>query len=96
MDSSRAGSPITAVDVAYHGPTLTFGAPRTLFPTQWANLPHEVSGGGNANYFTNYFTYAVRRDGQRFLVPRRPARATTGGEPPMTVIVNWPTLLTQR
>lgn len=87
------GSPrgrILAVAVESSGRALTFGAPQTLFDSQWANLPHASASGTN----TNTFIYAVARDGQKFLIQRRPTQADAD-EPTMTVILNWTTLLTK-
>ncbi len=50
-----------------------------------ANLPHASASGAN----TNTFIYAVTRDGQKFLIQRRPVQGDTGGPPRMTVILDW-------
>jgi Tol biopolymer transport system component len=49
-----------AVDVNTTGATLQPGKPRALFDSQYVNLGHP----------SNYHTYSVAADGQRFLIPR--------------------------
>jgi hypothetical protein len=36
-----------------------------------------------------FFTYAITRDGQRFLVSRAKDGASTAYEVPLTVVLNW-------
>ena len=49
-----------AVDINSTGSTLQPGKPRVLFDSRYVNLNHP----------SNYHTYSVAADGQRFLVPR--------------------------
>ena len=73
-----------SVEVRSAGPLLELTSPRALFPAGY------VDGGPDAG--GNYHTYAVSRDGQRFLIPRAPASsdAQTSTLPdPIAVIVNW-------
>jgi Tol biopolymer transport system component len=49
-----------AVEINATGSTLQPGKPRALFDSQYANLNHP----------SNYHTYSVASDGQRFLIPR--------------------------
>ena len=49
-----------AVDINATGSSLQPGKPRALFETGYVNLNHP----------TNYHTYTVAADGQRFLIPR--------------------------
>jgi Tol biopolymer transport system component len=49
-----------AVDVNATGSTLQPGKPRVLFDSRYVNLNHP----------SNYHTYSVAADGQRFLIPR--------------------------
>jgi Tol biopolymer transport system component len=49
-----------AVEINSSGPTLQPGKPRVLFDSRYVNLGHP----------SNYHTYAVATDGERFLVPR--------------------------
>ena len=49
-----------AVDVNATGSTLQPGKPRALFDSRYVNLNHP----------SNYHTYSVAADGQRFLIPR--------------------------
>ena len=56
-----------AVDINATGSTLQPGKPRALFDSRYVNLNHP----------SNYHTYAVAADGQRFLVPRIAAYSLT-------------------
>ena len=49
-----------AVDINATGSTLQPGKPQTLFDSRYVNLNHP----------SNYHTYSVAADGQRFLIPR--------------------------
>ena len=49
-----------AVEINATGSTLQPSQPRALFESQYANLNHP----------SNYHTYSVAADGQRFLIPR--------------------------
>src|SRR5215204_265689 len=49
-----------AVEINANGSTLQPSKPRTLFDSRYVNLNHP----------SNYHTYAVSSDGQRFLIPR--------------------------
>ena len=49
-----------AVDINATGSTLQPGTPRVLFDSRYVNLGHP----------SNYHTYSVAADGQRFLIPR--------------------------
>ena len=49
-----------AVDINATGSTLQPGKPRVLFDSRYVNLNHP----------SNYHTYSVAADGQRFLIPR--------------------------
>ena len=51
---------IMAVEINATGATLQPAKPRALFESRYANLGHP----------TNYHTFAVAADGQRFLIPR--------------------------
>ena len=80
--TSGAGGDIGAVSVEANGPGLKFGAPKTLFDSLWAGSPHPNN--------TNFWTYAVSPDGQRFLIPRLDLRPDSSGQPqPLTVVLNW-------
>ncbi len=71
-----------SVTVEPNGPGLKFGAPRVLFDSKWAGNPHP----GN----TNFWTYAVSPDGQRFLIPRLDLSPNSADRPqPLTVVLNW-------
>jgi Tol biopolymer transport system component len=84
--SSRQAGRIWSVSVSPNGPGLTLGTPQLLFDRRFLSLTH-----GTASRVTNYHTYAVSADGQRFLAPRQPA--VDASYRSLTVVVNWPTLL---
>lgn len=85
---------ISAIAVDANGSALTFGSPTTLFDSGWANRPHIAA---NSAAVSNHFTFAVSADGQRFLIPRSQAEANSGeAAPPMTVTLNWTSLLGQK
>jgi len=82
---------ISAIAVDTNGSALTFSAPKTLFDSGWTNRIHIAA---NSNAVSNHFSFAVSADGQRFLIPRSQAQARSGeAAPPMTVILNWRSLL---
>lgn len=56
-----------AVEISANGATLQPGKPRALFDSRYVNLNHP----------SNYHTYSVAADGQRFLVPRIAAYSLT-------------------
>ena len=59
--------------------TVSAGLPKTLFPT---------------GVFGLLQTYAVTKDGQRFLINTRPANAAAAATP-LNVVVNWTSTLTK-
>jgi serine/threonine protein kinase/Tol biopolymer transport system component len=69
---------LMAVDVRVSGDTFEAGTPRELFDTGYVNLGH----------VGNYHTYAVSRDGQRFLIPR-PVGDASRTDNPLVVVLNW-------
>jgi Tol biopolymer transport system component len=75
---------VMAVEVKTSGPTFEYGAARELFDSQYVNVEH--AGG-------NYHSYAVSRDGQRFLIPRPVAAPSDTSATSFTVVLNWPSLL---
>jgi serine/threonine protein kinase len=58
---------------------LRVGVPARLFDVTVSTLFHA----------TPFFTYAVTRDGQRFLVSRAKGGASAAYEVPLTVVLNW-------
>jgi Tol biopolymer transport system component len=78
----RAAGRIWSVSVSPNGPGLTLGTPQLLFDRKFFSLPHGR---------TNFHTYAVSADGQRFLAPRQPAGDASNQS--LTVVVNWSALL---
>jgi Tol biopolymer transport system component len=61
-----------AVEIRVTGSSIQAGAPRELFDSGYTNFNHPNGG--------IYHTYAVARDGQRFLIPRPEKPATTTAE----------------
>lgn len=86
MSGLRGEGGLVAVDLAVSGSDVSLGAPRPLFESGYAQPGPDFGG--------NYHTYAVSRDGQRFLIPRAP----TSDKAPLArikVIVNWASTLPQ-
>jgi Tol biopolymer transport system component len=79
MTSSSNGK-LMAVEVNTAGIAFESGTPKALFDTGYINLP---SGGGN------YHTFAVARDGQRFLIPRPVSTVPEDASSPIVVVLNW-------
>jgi len=78
--SQVSGGKIMAVEIAADGATLKPGVPRALFDSPYVNFPHS----------SNYHTFAVSRDGQRFLIPHPAGKEKVSTESlPITVVVNW-------
>ena len=77
--SANTRGKMMAVNVRSGGSRFASDAPRALFDTGYVNLPHTG----------NYHTYAVSRDGQRFLIPRPPASAVADAAPLVAVVLNW-------
>jgi hypothetical protein len=65
-----SGGKLIAVDVKVVGSNFEPGVPRMLFESEGAGL----------------FDFAVRRDGQRFLIP---VPIEEGSSAPITVVLNW-------
>jgi Tol biopolymer transport system component len=84
--SSYTTGRIWSVSVSPNGLGLTLGTPQVLFDRRFFSSWH-----GTATRETNYHTYAVSADGQRFLAPIQPA--VDAASRFLTVIVNWPALL---
>ena len=76
-----------AVPVETDGTALTFDAPDPLFPIDMAIVPHST-------LVPNFHTYAVTRDGQRFVLPLPVSTLRSGSaSAAITVVLNWSTLL---
>ena len=71
-----------AVEVNATGSRFEYGTAKELFDSQYVNFGHGL----------NYNTYAVSRDGQRFLIPR-PVESADTSSTSVTVVLNWPALL---
>lgn len=78
-----AGGKMAAVAVKTAGGTFEAGPPTELFDTGYVNQ----------NVGDPYHAYAVSADGQRFLIPRAPARGTGTPSAAIAVVVNWDTSL---
>jgi hypothetical protein len=61
------------------GTTLHAGTPVALFDAMITSVPHSL----------DYWPYAVTKDGQRFLITRRPAASARQAANPIVVVLNW-------
>ena len=84
-----SGGDLMSVELSASGVLLEFSAARRLFASG-----HVSAGPDGLGDVTEY---AVARDGQRFLIPRAPAAAPASPaiQDAISVIVNWPTLLSR-
>lgn len=82
---------LTAVPIESTGSALAFGPPTELFKATRFGLSSHRSEG------FNFFEYDVSADGQTFVLPSflAPGNAA-GSRPPMTVILNWRSLLAKK
>jgi Tol biopolymer transport system component len=80
LSGRLGGGLVMSVELSVAGGDLALGTPRPLFDSEYAQPGPDVGG--------NYHTYAVSRDGQRFLVSRAPGRTGDMRER-LEVIVNW-------
>jgi len=85
-----SGSPnaeIWSVSVSANGAGLVFSAPKLVFGGRFYTAVHTPN-------ITNYHTYAVSADGNRFLIPR-PQQMMDSEDPTslLTVVLNWTSLL---
>jgi hypothetical protein len=87
MESSDGGR-MMAVGVKPTGESLEFTAPQGLFDSGYVNIVHP----------TNFLTYDVSPDGQRFLIPRSEGTLSpeVSNSSPMTVILNWTAALNKK
>jgi Tol biopolymer transport system component len=76
-----AGTSMMAVDVTATGSVFESGKPHTLFEHG------STLGQGNLDHLA--FSYAVDREGQRFLIARKPANERREQKPPIAVVLNW-------
>jgi hypothetical protein len=78
---------LMAVPVETSGDALTFGVAEALFPVDMAIVPHST-------LVPNFHTYAVTRDGQRFVLPLPVSTLRSGtAAAAITVVLNWSALL---
>jgi hypothetical protein len=70
---------LLAVDVRGDATAIQLGSPKVLFASQAVSLGH----------IDVYHSYAVSRDGQRFLIPREAASATPPSPSSIAVVLNW-------
>jgi hypothetical protein len=66
---------LMAVPVGTNGDALTLGNAEALFPVDMAIVPHSTLA-------PNFHTYAVTRDGQRFVLPLPVSTLRSGTAPP--------------
>jgi hypothetical protein len=86
-EDPTGGGQMMSVTVDPEGGGLALGTAKPLFKWTWSNSPHLPS-------VTNYFTYAVRKDGQRFLIPRRHSSNDDPDQTAsLTIVLNWTSLL---
>jgi eukaryotic-like serine/threonine-protein kinase len=81
VDRTVAGK-LMAVSIAVTGATLQPAAPKALF---------DFSSIGALAHTSVYHTYAVSRDGQRFVFPRPVAGSADETASPIIVVTNWTT-----
>src|SRR5262249_21183967 len=78
---------IFSVSVSSNGGALTFGTPQALFDSKMFETAHTPTN-------MRFHNYAVSADGQRVFIPRLPALGNqTEEEVPLTVVLNWTSLL---
>jgi serine/threonine protein kinase/Tol biopolymer transport system component len=80
LSGALGGGRLGSVEIHVEGNELKMSSPQVLFDTGYAQPGPDFGG--------NYHTYAVSRDGQRFLIPRVPA-AIADERDRIEVIVNW-------
>ena len=84
--STAVGGKMMAAEIHVASSSLEAGAPRALFDSGYANAVHT----------TNYHTYAVSADGQRFLIPRPDIAPPGDTSFPINVVLNWTSLLNRK
>ena len=86
MEASDGGR-MMSVDVKTTGDAIAFSQPHVLFDSGYYNMNHP----------SNFLTYDVSPDGQRFLLARPEGTLTNPiDDTPITVIVNWQAALGAR
>ena len=86
MEMLDAGR-MMAVGVKATGDSVEFTTPQALFDSGFVNMAHP----------TNYLTYDVSPDGQRFLIPRLAGLSTDpANDTPITVVLNWTAVLKRK
>src|SRR5262249_46716956 len=81
--SRASGGKMMSVDVKLNGSTFEPGVTRELFDSPYLNLSHTGTGAGP------YHTYAVSKDGQRFLIPHLTTSDATTVTRPIAIVLNW-------
>jgi Tol biopolymer transport system component len=84
--SGAGGGQVMSVELRPNGPLLEVGEPRALFDSGYVTAGPDLA--------LTYHTYAVSRDGKRFLIPR-PVSATSTVPDRIQVILNWASTLRQ-
>jgi hypothetical protein len=87
MENADAGR-MMAVGVRTDRDSIEFTPPRALFDSGFVNIPHP----------TNFQTYDVSSDGQRFLIPRPAGAMVTdpANDTPITIVLNWTAMLARK
>lgn len=84
--SNVSGGKIMAVGVGTAGNTFQGGVPKALFESPYFNFAHS----------TNYHTFAVSHDGQRFLIPHPASKRVLSESLPLSIVVNWTAALRRK
>ena len=77
---------IFSVSVSSNGDALTFGTPQPLFDSKMSTATHAPSS-------MPFHNYAVSPDGKTFFIARPALGNRTADEIPLTVVLNWTSLL---
>ena len=85
--TSASRGKLMAIEIKDAGGSFEYGTATELFDSQYENYNHANGG--------NWHTYAVTRDGQRFLIPRPLETAAIATGTSFNVVLNWPLLLTK-
>ena len=82
-------SKLMVAAVESEGTEFVSGAPQELFDTGMVLSPHSTA-------IPTYHSYAVSRDGMRFLIPRPVSRLQSdAADTPIIVVLDWTAMLTR-
>jgi Tol biopolymer transport system component len=85
--TSASRGKLMAIEIKDGSGSFEYGTAKELFDSQYENYNHGNGG--------NWHTYAVTRDGQRFLIPRPLEAAPVASGSSFNVVLNWDLLLTK-